>query len=239
MPAPLLTDLTPRTDADAELNLLMQKVDRAAPAAEQKVEKPPAAEEPLEECFELMSDLARGTSEETRVALASASNVPLSIPPSDVRAEQAATASNQPAILSKSQRERLHEDLRAALRWNSDTRLALKRLQSALAPTNDQRDLIAKNLLEACRTNGPTTALVKALMGQQKQKEPNEFDELELPAEMTARMPRTWSGWEMWQFRMDLRTMADPHANWPMPLGPVIPVRGSSPRRDGSGHFLN
>jgi MobA/MobL family len=221
MPAPLIPDLTPHTDAEAELNLLMQKIDRAAPAAKLKVEKPPAVEEPLEECFELMSDIARGTSEETRVALASASNAPLSITTSEVSAEQAIPTNHQPAILSKAQRERLHEDLRAVLRWNSDTKLALPRLQSALAPTNEQRNAIAENLLQACPRNGPMAALVQVLRDHQERREADTFDDLELPAELTKRMPRAWGLWELYQFKTDLRSMAYANADWPMPLGPV------------------
>ena len=221
MPAPLLTDLAPRTDAAAELNLLMQEVYRAAPASEQKVEKPPVAEKPLEECFELMSDIARGTSEETRVALASASDAPPSTATPEVSAERAAPTTHQPAILSETQRQRLHEDLRAVLRWNSDTKLALERPQSALAPTTDQRDIIAEKLLQACPRNGPMAALVQVLMGQQERGEAGTFDDLELPAELTERMPRVWGLWELYTFKTDLRTMAYSNADWPMPLGPV------------------
>jgi hypothetical protein len=221
MPAPLLTDLTPRTDAAAELNLLMHKIYRAAPAAEQKVEKLPVEEKPLEEWFELMSDIARGTSEETRVALASASNASLSIATLEVSAERAAPTTHQPAVLSETQRQRLHEDLRAALNRNSDTRLALERLQSALAPTTNQRDAIAEKLLQACPRNGPMAALVQVLMSQQERREAGTFDDLELPAELTERMPHVWGLWELYQFKTDLRTMAYRNADWPMPLGPV------------------
>ena len=162
----------------------MHKIERAAPAAEQKVEKLPTEEKPLEEWFELMSDIARGTSEETRVALAFASNASLSIATLEVSAERAAPTTNLPVVLSETQRQRLHEDLRAALNRNSDTRLALERLQNALALTTNQRDVIAEKLLQVCPRNGPMAALVQALMSQQERREAGTFDDLELPAEL-------------------------------------------------------
>ena len=186
-----------------------------------------------------MSDIARGTSEETRVALAFASNASLSIATLEVSAERAAPTTNLPVVLSETQRQRLHEDLRAALNRNSDTRLALERLQNALALTTNQRDVIAEKLLQVCPRNGPMAALVQALMSQQERREAGTFDDLELPAELTERMPHVWGLWELYQFKTDLRTMAYRNADWPMPLGPVERVPESSPRTEAPGHFRN
>jgi hypothetical protein len=231
MPTPWLTDLTPRTDPVAELNALMQKIYRGTPTAERETEKPAAAAKPLEDWLELMSDVARGTSNETRSTSSKTSATPMT---STVSTERIAVAPHQTEIISEDQRRRLHEDLRVTLFASPDTKMGVKRLLSALAPTNDQRDLVAKTLLEACLTNGPTAALVKVLVDQQNQREPDE-----LPAEMTARMPRAWGIWEIYQFKADLRTMAYPSANWPMPLGPIGPHTRVIPRRDARGHFQN
>jgi hypothetical protein len=233
-PTPLLTDLAARIDPVAELNVLMRMI-YLDPTAKPKVEKRPLDGVRPDDWMQSMSDLAKGTSEQARDVSPYAANATAAVSATSIL--PVVTTLHQPDILSEEQRRRLHDDLRKALYWNSDTQLALGRLQSALGPTNHQRHIIAENLRRACPPDGPMATLVQVLLGQQERIESDEFDELELPEEMLARMPRGWGLWEMWQFRMDLQTMADPHANWPMPLGPVAPVRGSSPHKDAPGHF--
>jgi hypothetical protein len=142
----------------------------------------------------------------------------------------------QPDVLSDEQRWRLHDDLRAVLYWNSNTRLALARLQSALAPTNPKRDAIAEKLLRVRSPDDPMATLVQVLLGQQERRRQAEFDELELPMEMTARMPRGWDIGKLSVFRTELVTMACSFTNWPLPLGPLAATNRTSPRKASSGY---
>jgi hypothetical protein len=130
-------------------------------------------------------------------------------------------AAATPAPLTAEQRRGLHDELRKTIHANADTRLGLARLQSALAPENSRRGTIAEDLLRVCPAGTATAALVQTLMGQRTRRQPGEFDDLELGEEMIARMPRGWSPWELWLFKMDLTTMASTWSNWPMPPGPV------------------
>lgn len=229
-PTPLVTDLVARTDPVAELNVLMRMIYLGSPTTQPRVEKRPPDRLRLEDWMQSMSDLARGTSEEARYVLPHAANTTAAA--SMTRTASVEQTSPQPNILSAEQRQRLHEDLRAALYSNPDTRKGLERLQSALAPANEQRDVIAEKIRQVCPPEGPMAALLQILLGQPEPMKADEFDELELPIEMAARMPRGWSQWELWKFKMDLRTMAYPHANWQMPLGPAEPVGSFHPYKD-------
>lgn len=235
-PAPLVTELTLRDNPDAQLNVLMHRVSIAMSTAEKNAEKHRSDEEEFDDWIQSMSDLAKGTSEEARYASPGAANNTTAIPQASIHS--VAVEPRQPDVLSEEQRQRLHDALRAALYSNIDTRLALARLQSALAPTNEQRDTIAENLLRVCPPDSPTAAVVHVLWGQLGPRGDREFDELELPTEMTERMPRRWSAWDLWQFKMDLSTMAMTFSNWPMPLGPVarkMTARLANSSDDGLG----
>jgi hypothetical protein len=221
-PAPLLTDLTPRDDAVAEVNVIMRKIYLGTPLSELKVERHKNDEIRLEDWLQSIEDFDRGTSEATRDVLpALKPAVTVSKPPTRF----VAPASDQPSTLSADQRRQLHEDLRAALYGSPETRLGLKRLQSALAATSANRHLIAENIIRVCPPNGPMATLVQVLLDQKEHSKTDEFDELELPTEITSKSPRGFGRLEMSQFRTDLGTMASGYSNWRMPLGPVATTR--------------
>jgi hypothetical protein len=234
-PVPLVTDLVLRNDQTAELNVLMRRIYLGSPRTEPKVEKHPSNDDlRFEDWIELMSDLAKGTSEEARYALPDAANPQAAV--RETSTNSVAVTTPQPDVLSDEQRWRLHDDLRAVLYWNSNTRLALARLQSALAPTNPKRDAIAEKLLRVRSPDDPMATLVQVLLGQQERRRQAEFDELELPMEMTARMPRGWDIGKLSVFRTELVTMACSFTNWPLPLGPLAATNRTSPRKASSGY---
>jgi hypothetical protein len=220
-PAPLLTDLQLYDAPIAELSLLMRRIDRRTPILEPRQEKRPHNEERIVDWTAPVIELAKSMPEGAQYELPDTIGPPAAH--ADTSSDPVPSTPRQLDALSKTQRSRLHEDLRAALYRNSDARLALARLQSALAPRDDQADVTFDNLLRACPADGPMATLMQVLMEREDEAGPEEFSELELPNEMSARMPRAWSLWEMWQFRLDLNTMALSFSDWPMPLGPVTP----------------
>ncbi|MCW5691664.1 MAG: MobA/MobL family protein [Pseudolabrys sp.] len=213
-PAPLVTDFTARDDPLAEVHLLMRRIYLGSSESGPKIEMRPSKEPWFDNWVQPMPETAKGASEEARH--------PMAAPNPSVLGSKPTTASGEPAPrlpdpLTEEQRRRLHEDLRASMYRDSGTRLALRRLQSALASDNDQSDINAKNLLQACRADGPMATLIQTLLGRKEHTVSDEPDDLDLPAEMTAKLPHLWSVWEIWQFKLELRTMACASSNWPLP----------------------
>lgn len=209
MPVPYLGDLWTPIDRLIEINVESKATE---------IKKAPS-EQP-EDGLENLDEMAREVSAEKWRTFSPLSGAAPSLPSASGSFEHATLAIRRPITLSPDQRQRLHDDLRAALYRNASTELGLARLQSALAPVNERRNTVAENILKACPPGGPMAALVHVLAGDAVQREPLSDMELqlELPAQLTARMPRAWSAWEIYQFQIDLRTMTLHCANWPLPL---------------------
>src|SRR5690606_34911201 len=93
--------------------------------------------------------------------------VPVAVTP-DASSPEATV--NAPALaphpsgsLSDAQRRQLAEEIRGTIFRSADTRSALHRLQTALAPTNARRHINAENVIRVCSVDGPMAALVRAL----------------------------------------------------------------------------
>lgn len=228
-PAPLPTGLTLRDDPQAEINVLMRRIYSGMAKNEQELSTLSSSGIRFDDWLEPMPEPGLTTRALPNVDYDAAAFA------REVSSPQAAV--NSPAFaphpsgsLSDAQRRQLTEEIRAAIFRTADTRLALHRLQTALAPANDQRQINADNLVRACPANGPMAALIDVLLGRPEQTEPDKLADLELPADMTARTERPWGIWEMWQFRSDLRTMASSGSNWPIPSLSSEPAKAATPR---------
>lgn len=225
-PAPLLTDLTLRDDPLAEINALMRRIYSGATRDQRELHTRSNDELRFDEWVEAMPDLTKRAPQKSECA-------PVA---TRARASASEATDNSPAlapILSEEQRRHLNAELRAAMFRSPDTRLALQRLRIALAPCNERRHVNAENLLRVCPADGPMAALLRALLGRPEEVKPHDFDDLELPAEMMAGMPRNWGLWEMWQFGIDLRTMASSSSNWPIPSVSSEPEKAAAQRFAG------
>jgi len=230
-PAPLPTDLTLRDDPQAEINVLMRRTYAGTTAGKQKLDTRSDGGLRFDEWVEAMPEpgLTRGASPELDYAAAFAPEGS----PSEPAVNSPALAPHPSGSLSDAQRRQLAEEIRAAIFQSADTRLALHRLQTALAPANEQRQINADNIVRACPANGPMAALIDVLLGRPEQTEPDELADLELPADMMARAQLAWGIWEMWQFKSDLRTMATSGSNWPIPRVSSEPAMAALPRFPG------
>ncbi len=230
-PAPLPTDLTLRDDPSAEINVLMRRIYSGTPKEKQEPETF-LNRMRFDEWVEAMPEPRQPKEARLKVDYAPAASAPEDSP-SKAEVNLPALAPQPSGSFSDAQRRQLAEEIRAAIFQSADTRLALHRLQTALAPTNDQRQINADNLARVCPANGPMAALIAVLLGRPEQTEPDELADLELPADMTVSTERCWGIWEMWQFKCDLRTMATPGSNWPIPRVSSEPAKAAALRFPG------
>jgi len=120
----------------------------------------------------------------------------------------------------------LEERVRGTIASNIHVREGYRLLYHHIGPHNLDRRANAARILGLC-TSDLTAALVRFLADLEPQRNRGEFDDYDMPAELTEHDPIRWTLIEIQNAKYDLQTMALPGSNWGLRPPFEFPVRES------------
>jgi hypothetical protein len=228
LPAALPSELTARTDPNAEVTQIFKGIAsqrvRASielEANQLEIDSIPMPDDPgpaagVTELRPLAREIQDGLDDDRRMqdppfaAIEPALNGPADVELEDIPIPDPPTPRDTRIPLHQ-----LDAELRRILSSN-DGSVALKRLEAALHPDVPERDLVFHNLLKLCRSDGPTAALLRITMdGRHIRELPYRMagDELD-SLEPEGQLPQAWSDRDLREFETDIRTMCVRSSVW-------------------------
>ena len=232
LPAALPSELTARTDPNAEVTQIIHASQRVRASIELQANQLEIDSIPMPddlgpaagvtELWSLAGEIQDGLDDDRRMqdppiaAIEPALNGPADVELEDIPTPDPPTPRDTRIPLHK-----IDAELRRILSSN-DGSVALKRLEAALHPDVPERDLVFHNLLKLCRSDGPTAALLRIAMdGLHIRELPYRMvgDELDL-LESEGQLPQAWSDWDLRQFETDIRAMCSRSLVWETALFP-------------------
>ena len=115
-----------------------------------------------------------------------------------------------------------------------DGQEALQRLKDALAPGQPNRMIVSKGLLDLCEPDGPTEAVIKAVITPDRQSLDEPLTDLDLPSPLATAAAPEWSPWDLYRFQIDLATMTCPGSIWQGVFPPPSPMAPDSQPDDAA-----
>jgi hypothetical protein len=226
LPAALPSELTARTDPNAEVTQIIHASQRVRASIELQanqleIDSIPMPDDPgpaagVTELWPLAEEIQGGLDDDRRMQNPPIAAIePALNGPADVEFEDIPTPDPPTPRDTRIPLHQLDAQLRRILSSN-DGSVALERLEAALHPDVPERDLVFHNLLKLCRSDGPTAALLRITMdGRHIRERPYRMagDELD-SLEPEGQLPQAWSDWDLREFETDIRTMCVRSSAW-------------------------
>jgi MobA/MobL family len=228
LPAALPSELTARTDPNAEVTQIIKGIASQRVRAsielqdnQLEIDTIPMPDDPgpvadVTELWPVAREVQSSLDEDSRMQDPPIGAIePALNGPDDVGLEDIPTPDPPTPRDTRIPLHQLDAELRRILSSN-DGEVAWKRLEEALHPDVPERDLVFHNLLKLCRADGPTAALLRIAMdGRQIRELPYRMvgDDLDL-LEPEGQLPQAWSDWDLRLFETDIRAMCSRSSVW-------------------------